>query len=391
MLKAILPLILLILVSSSVCMADSEKAGINFSTASWAEVKEEAKKTGKFIFVDFYADWCGPCKYMSKKVFTDPAVGEMFNKNFISYKLDAEKQEQAFVEEMQLEAYPTLGFFDPSGKLMLKYVGVLEAGEMLETGQLIYNFSKNEEMVKQGKANASVLEDYLAVLKETDFNKASQIANEYLSALQDDQLKKAENWFFIKNFAYHYSSRAFNFVVNNASDFAAFPDFQVYYQLGAKSLMIEAVEQKDYSKVELHKKYHTQVYKTLGLLKMPEAYYSSLIDVMYFDGINDTLQYFSSLKTWVTSFNMNNAQALIEASVKVSKKLKNKEALETALSWSEAAIGLQDNYSSRFAKSIVLQALGRKKEALAEALLAREKCVDQEVIGYLDQYIESLK
>jgi thiol:disulfide interchange protein len=43
--------------------------GINFeNNLSWEQVKEKAKAENKYIFVDCYATWCGPCKAMDKEV-----------------------------------------------------------------------------------------------------------------------------------------------------------------------------------------------------------------------------------------------------------------------------------------------------------------------------------
>ncbi|ULT27695.1 thioredoxin domain-containing protein [Sphingobacterium sp. E70] len=36
---------------------------------SWKQVKERAKAENKFIFVELFATWCGPCQYMSNEVF----------------------------------------------------------------------------------------------------------------------------------------------------------------------------------------------------------------------------------------------------------------------------------------------------------------------------------
>ncbi len=46
-------------------------AQIEFFHGTWQEGLQEAKKTGKPIFVDAYAKWCGPCKRMAKTTFMD--------------------------------------------------------------------------------------------------------------------------------------------------------------------------------------------------------------------------------------------------------------------------------------------------------------------------------
>ena len=43
--------------------------GIHFEDGvSWQHVQQKAKAEDKYIFVDCYATWCGPCKQMDKKV-----------------------------------------------------------------------------------------------------------------------------------------------------------------------------------------------------------------------------------------------------------------------------------------------------------------------------------
>ena len=65
------------------CQAQS---GIEFFHGSWDEALELAKKEHKAIFMDAYAEWCGPCKRMAKNIFTQKEVGDFFNKHFINVK-----------------------------------------------------------------------------------------------------------------------------------------------------------------------------------------------------------------------------------------------------------------------------------------------------------------
>ena len=67
--------------------------GIVFEQGTIQEVFAKAKAQNKPIFIDVYTTWCGPCKWMSKEVFTKESVGQAYNPLFVSYKMDAEADE----------------------------------------------------------------------------------------------------------------------------------------------------------------------------------------------------------------------------------------------------------------------------------------------------------
>ena len=63
----------------------------NFGEDKWEAIKTKAKQENKPIFVDTYASWCEPCKWMDQNTFSQTTVGDFFNKNYISWKVDVEK------------------------------------------------------------------------------------------------------------------------------------------------------------------------------------------------------------------------------------------------------------------------------------------------------------
>src|SRR5947209_10417068 len=62
--------------------------GINFErNLSWQQIVQKAKAENKYIFVDCFATWCRPCLEMDRKIFPLQNIGNFFNENFISVRL----------------------------------------------------------------------------------------------------------------------------------------------------------------------------------------------------------------------------------------------------------------------------------------------------------------
>ena len=102
-------ILFLILILPNVYLS-AQNYNINFETGSNFETAlNKARENGKFLFVDCYTSWCGPCKMMAKTVFTIDSVANFFNSHFVNLKVDMEKGEGLQLKEKyHIEAYPTL-------------------------------------------------------------------------------------------------------------------------------------------------------------------------------------------------------------------------------------------------------------------------------------------
>jgi len=79
---------------------------------------DELKVDNKPIFMDFYADWCAPCKELDRETFSDDAVIELA-KQFTMIKVDCTAPDEAtrkFMKKFHVSGMPTLVFLSRSGK-----------------------------------------------------------------------------------------------------------------------------------------------------------------------------------------------------------------------------------------------------------------------------------
>ncbi len=113
-------------------LAPGAHAAVKWSDESYEQILSRAKKENKYVFIDFFTTWCGPCKRMDEMTFTDAKVGELLN-SMIPADWDAEKEPwQAVAKKYKVSAYPTLLVIGPDGKEVDRHLGFLEPAEFIE-------------------------------------------------------------------------------------------------------------------------------------------------------------------------------------------------------------------------------------------------------------------
>ena len=81
------------------------------------ENEEEWKYKGSLpAIIDFYADWCGPCKAVAPVL---EELSEEYKDQLLVYKIDTDK-EQELSSLFGIQSIPTLLFIPASGNLMVQ-------------------------------------------------------------------------------------------------------------------------------------------------------------------------------------------------------------------------------------------------------------------------------
>jgi thiol-disulfide isomerase/thioredoxin len=111
-----------ILIAAAAAHAQTDEiAWLNDYEAALAQAKEENKP----VLVDFYADWCGPCKMMDAQTFPDPRVIRE-TASFVAVKVDVDRNERV-AYAYRIESIPRTVVLNVHGQVVGDRIGFLDA------------------------------------------------------------------------------------------------------------------------------------------------------------------------------------------------------------------------------------------------------------------------
>ncbi|HEY6907027.1 MAG TPA: thioredoxin fold domain-containing protein, partial [Ignavibacteriaceae bacterium] len=122
---------LVLIVVAVYSLIPSEKQSIK-----WEPYTESAVAgTQKAMIIDFYADWCIPCKELDAMTFTDPKVIEQ-SKKFNTFKADLTKslsdEVSALRTKYNILGVPTVLIINSKGEEVQRITGFVNSNEFLK-------------------------------------------------------------------------------------------------------------------------------------------------------------------------------------------------------------------------------------------------------------------
>jgi thioredoxin-related protein len=146
----------------------------NSEKIQWISLDEASKlaeKTGKKIIVDVYTHWCGWCKIMDQKTFSNSDVIKYINSKYLAVKLNAETRDSLIYKGIKFGfnpekranqlaylllngkmSYPTTVILNEKSEILTPITGFVEPQIMLKVlkyyGENYYTTMKWEEFEK---------------------------------------------------------------------------------------------------------------------------------------------------------------------------------------------------------------------------------------------------
>jgi len=131
---------------------------------SFEQAQLQAKKSGKPIFVDAFADWCGWCHKLDQEVYSDKKFVQ-YMERYVPVKIDVEDGGQGtrFAEKYAITGLPTLLVTDPNGTVTNRIGGFMNADELIEDLDGIQKLVERERKnPKDTAASFQLAREYLS-------------------------------------------------------------------------------------------------------------------------------------------------------------------------------------------------------------------------------------
>jgi thiol-disulfide isomerase/thioredoxin len=382
MMKTKLPVYTIILLFT--CLTGfSQNRSITFSEKPWSEILSFAQARNKMIFLDAYATWCGPCKWMAANMFTKDTVADYYNKNFVCVHFDMEKGEgPVLAQSYQVKAYPSLLFINPQGELVHKRVGAPQnVQDYLDMGNIALTpgegFTAYVKKFGEGNRNAAFMVKYLSRLQEA-YMPVDEPLNQYFASQKEGDLLNRTNWEMIYAYVTDMDSQIFVYFIKHQKE------FESLYTPDSVNSKIFSVFLQSLSNIARSRTYTPEKYNEVKV-KIRASGFAEAEKVIFSGDLNlyqtrSNMEQFLSLaysdfdKYYSRDYVMLNRIAWSFFQIATEQKY-----LEKATQWARQSIALKSTSENNDTYANLLFKSGKKEEAVKSMKVAIELAKKEKV------------
>lgn len=359
---------------------------ITFRNLLVKEALEEAKQQQKFVFIDLYAEWCRPCKWMEKEVFSADSVADFFNEHFISLRIDAEREQLDFVDLMKVEAYPTMLFYEPKGRQVLRVEQAMDINDFLQLAHSLVNLNDYHDAYTDKPKKLAHVFAYSNAMKWVNEDKAAGVARNYLLNVSEKKYADSLNWSLIRDFVMPWDRVMFPRVVNNERLIEARKeDFSAYLEGAMEQMLFKSMERKNSYLLRSREKY---IRSNAAYLSNPDSLV--LVGQVFYSGLYKVEDYAGLLRRFVTKYVGDDATVYASMSLNVAENYFQRDILQYGIELANRSNILTSSMRAYFAGALCYEKLNQFKSAYAYMLLAYNHANDEEK-AVLDEFEERIK
>lgn len=414
--------------------------GIKFEEElTWKQVLAKARAENKYIFIDAFATWCGPCKTMEIKTFSNDTIGEYINKNFIPVRLqfdttvnDNEKVKvwhslsREFSKDFKITSYPTYLFFDQNGNILHKAIGFKKISDFLSVIKDAINPEKQFYVrLKKMRENTLSREEYQMLTESAQILGEGDLAAETVRSFLERYVNRnhtsteltKEEWKFILRNAkvLRSTDMAFEWCLHNSDQIDSLVETKVAKRIADAVIYSEEVTSKvETSKILMQTPDWKKIEKTIGQKYGMEYVNNKLIAAKtgWYHYKKDWPLYTKFLVKLVESADIDKMPATGGTAFYLNNNAwevflrgdpkKNKTQLKEALNWMNLLKKLSEHGESimrnpRFnvthfdTEANLLYKLGRIKEAVSLEEKAIKICLDHKMTEQGKEFRDNLE
>lgn len=163
----------------------AEDSEVVFFNGTVDGAREKARKESKFYFIEFYAKWCEPCKWMDEFTYKNAELSGYVSKHYVGVKVDVENLDgYVWKQKFKVQYLPTIVVLNSNGTMLGKYEKSLTAPDLMR-------ILKNHRSLpgEAGPARLSETEGAVAVPVKTNQETAAHPA--FIDVNREPGLPKA--------------------------------------------------------------------------------------------------------------------------------------------------------------------------------------------------------